>query len=204
MRRCLQTQPVQRPTFNDIVQRLHVIQDATPPTSFFESSTPGVMSLSEFEAAVGGESAARHAYLDALQAALPACEDGKTRAIDESDFDEAAIFSAIAKSIRAILSGIEKPVSKADIRASLDGGIFEAPHREWQREKSGIERDKILILARHPLISNAVCNRLQMSLRAGLLSFWMKKRRPPAKKTLRLRSNSRKSERSQSVTVNKP
>jgi hypothetical protein len=99
------------------------------------------MSLSEFEAAVGGESAARHAYLDALQAALPACEDGKTRAIDESDFDEAAIFSAIAKSIRAILSGIEKPVSKADIRASLDGGVFEAPHRQRQRKKSGIERD---------------------------------------------------------------
>ena len=51
------------------------------------------------------------------------------------------MFSAIAKTIRAILSGIENPVSMADIRASLDGGIFEAPHREWQREKSGIESD---------------------------------------------------------------
>jgi hypothetical protein len=99
------------------------------------------MSLSEFEAAVCDESVARHAYIDALQAALPACEDSKTRAIDKSDYDEAAMFSAIAKAIVAILAGIEKPVSKADIRASLDGGIFEAPHREWQREKSNVERD---------------------------------------------------------------
>ena len=109
---------------------------AFPPTSL-----TGVMSLSEFEAAVSDESAARHAYVDALQTALPACEDGDSQAIDKSDYDEAAMFCAIAKAIVAILSGIEKPVSKADIRASLDGGIFEAPHREWQREKSGIERD---------------------------------------------------------------
>ena len=99
------------------------------------------MSLSEFEAAVSEKSAARHAYLDALQAALPACEDGENEAIDKSDYDEAAMFNAVAKAIVAISTGIEKPVSKADIRASLDGGIFEAPHREWQREKSGIERD---------------------------------------------------------------
>ena len=97
--------------------------------------------MSEFEAAVIEKSAARHAYLDALQAALPACEAGENEAIDKSDYDEAAIFNAIAKAIAAISTGIEKPVSKADIRASLDGGIFEAPHREWQREKSGIERD---------------------------------------------------------------
>jgi hypothetical protein len=129
MRCCLQTQPAQRPTFNDIVQQLHAIRGATPLSSPFpSSSTPGVsMSLSEFEAAVGDQSAARHAYLDSLQAALPACEVGQTRAIDESDYNEAEMFSAIAKTIRAILSGIEKPVSKADIRASLDGGIFEAP-----------------------------------------------------------------------------
>jgi hypothetical protein len=99
------------------------------------------MSLSEFEAAVSVKSAARHAYLDALQAVLPACEDGKARAIDKSDYDEAAMFSAIAKAIQSILAGIEKPVPKSDILAALDGGIFEAPHLEWQLEKSVIELD---------------------------------------------------------------
>jgi hypothetical protein len=38
--------------------------------------------VSEFEVAVGDQAAARHAYLDALQAALPACDAGKTKAAD--------------------------------------------------------------------------------------------------------------------------
>ena len=43
MRRCLQTQPAQRPTFNDIVQRLHVIQGAQPvrsPAAAARTSAP--------------------------------------------------------------------------------------------------------------------------------------------------------------------
>jgi hypothetical protein len=105
----------------------------------------GVMSLSEFEAAVSDQAAARHAYLDALQAGLPACEAGKTNAVNQSNYDEAASLSAIAKAARDILACLEKPRSKADIKASLDGGIIAhieqaetirhlSEHREWQRE----------------------------------------------------------------------
>lgn len=113
------------------------------------------MSPSEFEAAVSHQAAARHAYLDTLQAALPACEAGKTKAVDQSNYDEAASLSAIAKATRDILACLQKPRSKADIKASLDGGIIAhieqaettrhlSEHREWQREadaaKSELER----------------------------------------------------------------
>ena len=43
MRRCLQTQPAQRPTFNDIVQQLHAIQGAQPvrcPAAAARASAP--------------------------------------------------------------------------------------------------------------------------------------------------------------------
>jgi hypothetical protein len=99
-----------------------------------------VMSPSEFEAAVGDQAAARHAYVDTLQAALPVCEAGEKRAVDSSDYDDAARFSIFEKGIRAILAGIEKPKSKAEIKAALDGGIISqieqaerALHLEWQR-----------------------------------------------------------------------
>jgi hypothetical protein len=99
------------------------------------------MSPSEFEAAVGDRAAARHAYVDTLQAALPACETGEKRAVDESDYDKAASFSILEKVIRANLAGIEKPRSKAEIKAALDGGIISqieqaerALHLEWQRK----------------------------------------------------------------------
>ena len=49
------------------------------------------------------------------------------------------MFSAIAKTIRAILSGIENPVSMADIRASLDSGIFEDPQRVMELKKSRVK-----------------------------------------------------------------
>jgi hypothetical protein len=92
------------------------------------------MSPSEFEVAVGDRAAARHAYLDALQAALPACDAGKTKAADRSDYIDAARFAGIAKIMRAALAGFEKPRSKAEIKASLDGGIIAHIVQEWQRE----------------------------------------------------------------------
>jgi hypothetical protein len=102
------------------------------------------MSPSEFEVAVGDRAAARHAYLDALQAALPACDAGKTKAADRSDYNDAARFAAIAKIMRAALAGFEKPRSKAEIKASLDGGIIAHIVQEWQREidaaKSELDR----------------------------------------------------------------
>jgi len=97
------------------------------------------MSLSEFEVAV-----ARHAYLDALQAALPACDAGKTKAKDDKNYDDAARFAAIAKIMRAALAGFEKPRSKAEIKASLDGGLIAHIVQEYQREidaaKSELDR----------------------------------------------------------------
>ena len=111
----------------------------------------GAVAAPEFEAAVSDISAARHAYLDGLQAALPVCEAAKQSAKDKADYDGAARFSEIATGMRAILSGIEKPISKADIRASLVGGIIaqieqaeNARRQGWQLEidlaRSDLER----------------------------------------------------------------
>jgi serine/threonine protein kinase len=99
----------------------------------------GCMSPSEFEAAVSDQSAARHAYLDSLQAALPVCEAAKQSAKGNADYDGAARFSEIAMGIRAILSGIEKPRSKADIRASLDGGIIAQMEQAENARRPGLQ-----------------------------------------------------------------
>jgi len=108
------------------------------------------MSPSEFEAAVSEQAAARHMYLDCLEAALPVCHAGCTSASDRGEYDEAERFDSIEKSARAILAGIEKPRCKADIRAALDRGIiarmqeiedvqFRQSHHSWQLEKTGVE-----------------------------------------------------------------
>jgi hypothetical protein len=110
----------------------------------------GVLSPSEFEAAVREQAAVRHAYLDCLEATLPACQTGFTSPSDRGEYEEAARFDAIEKSARAILAGIAKPRSKAEIRASLNGEIiariqeiegvqFRQNHQGWQLEKTSVE-----------------------------------------------------------------
>ncbi len=87
-----------------------------------------------FEASVSDEAAARHAYLDCLEAALPLCDAGYKIAGAASDYDEAALILSIQKSARAILAGIVKPISKADIRAGLD----KMPE-VWKLEQTALE-----------------------------------------------------------------
>jgi hypothetical protein len=95
----------------------------------------GIVSLSDFEAAISDEAVARHAYLDCLEAALPMSDAIYKRAGDASDYDEAASIVSAQKTIRTILAGIAKPISKADIRAGLD-----LMRRELQREQTDIGR----------------------------------------------------------------
>jgi len=64
-----------------------------PPLPLPSPVVSGRMSLSEFEVAV-----ARHAYLDALQAALPACDAGKTKAKDDKNYDDAARLQRLPRS----------------------------------------------------------------------------------------------------------
>jgi hypothetical protein len=90
---------------------------------------------SEFEAAISDQAAARHAYLDCLDVALPMCDAIYKQAGDASDYDEAAIVKSAQKTIRTILAGIAKPTSKADIRAGLDDR-----RQEWQVEQTDIGR----------------------------------------------------------------
>jgi ubiquitin len=96
---------------------------------------PALSSLSDFEAAINDEAAARHAYLDCLEAALPTCDAIYKRAGDASNYDEAAIAVSAQKAMRTVLAGIARPRSKADIRAGLDH-----MRREWQREQTDIGR----------------------------------------------------------------
>jgi hypothetical protein len=93
------------------------------------------VSLSDFEAAISDKAAARHAYLDCLEAVLPMCDAIYKQAGDASDYDEAAIVVSAQKTIRTILAGIAKPISKADIRAGLD-----FMRQEWQGDQTDIIR----------------------------------------------------------------
>jgi hypothetical protein len=95
----------------------------------------GIVSLSDFEAAISDEAVARHAYLDCLEAALPMCDAIYKRAGDASNYDEAARIVRAQKAIRTILAGIAKPISKADIGAGLD-----PMRQEWQRGQTVIGR----------------------------------------------------------------
>ena len=142
--RMLQPDPSKRPRASQLLpipDPVPVPVPVPPPNPVPAAAVYAGMSQSELEAAVGDRAAARHAYVDTLQAALPACEAGEKRAVDASDYDEAARFSILEKGIRAILAGIEKPRSKAEIKGALDGGIISqieqaerALHLEWQRK----------------------------------------------------------------------
>jgi hypothetical protein len=78
----------------------------------------------EFEEAVSDEAAARHAYLDNLEAAVLQIPSIYQAAIDKSDYDIAAKILAIRPRMQSILSGFSKPKSKHVIKASLDAGVL--------------------------------------------------------------------------------
>jgi ribosomal protein L13E len=88
------------------------------------AAVPIDISPSEFEEAVSGQAAARHAYLDDLEAAILRIPALYQTAIDQSDYDVAAKILAIRPMMQSILSGISKPRSKNAIKASLDAGVL--------------------------------------------------------------------------------
>jgi hypothetical protein len=91
----------------------------------------GIVSLSQFEASI--EAAARHAYLDCLEATLPMLDVFYKQAGDDSSYNEAARIVSAQKALRTILAGFARPRYKADMSAGLDLML-----QEWQREQTDI------------------------------------------------------------------
>jgi hypothetical protein len=89
---------------------------------------------SEFEAAIGDKAAARHAYIDCLEAALKMCDQMYTRAGDAHDYDEAKSIWSAEQAMRRVIEGLERPMSKADIKVRLN-----LTRQEWQRKHTDIE-----------------------------------------------------------------
>jgi serine/threonine protein kinase len=131
----LQPDPTKRHRASHLVPRFEVPGPVPSPLSapVPPPASVDMTSLHEFKAAISDEAAARHAYLDCLEAALPMCDAMYKRAGAASNYDEAASVLGSKKVMRAILSRIVKPTSKADIRAGLNH-----MRRVWQREQTDL------------------------------------------------------------------